>query len=129
LFEIKTKLKEVLGEGSNADDLTDLFGKAYLKHPDLVSATQFLVNELFGQYGLVVVDGNSKRLKKSFIPYFEKDIFDNVPDKKVSGTIEKLKAMKYEAQVNPREINCFYMEIISGLLIQIKNSPGQNCSN
>jgi bacillithiol biosynthesis cysteine-adding enzyme BshC len=110
LFEIKTKLKEVLGEGSNADDLTDLFGKAYLKHPDLVSATQFLVNELFGQYGLVVVDGNSKRLKKSFIPYFEKDIFDNVPDKKVSGTIEKLKAMKYEAQVNPREINCFYME-------------------
>lgn len=110
LSEVKSKLKEILGKGTNSEFLINLFEKAYLKHSDLVSATCYLVNELFGQYGLVIVYGNSKKLKESFIPYFEKDIFENIPNKKVSSTIEKLKLLKYETQVNPREINCFYME-------------------
>ncbi len=110
LSEVKVKLKEILGEGTNSEFLLNLFENAYLKHSDLAIATQFLVNELFGQHGLVIVDGNSKKLKESFIPYFEKDIFENIPSKKVNSTIEKLKQLKYEAQVNPREINCFYME-------------------
>ncbi len=118
LTEVKAKLKEILGEGPNADLLTDLFEKAYLKHSDLASATQFLVNELFGKYGLVVVDGSSKKLKESFIPYFEKDIFESISFKKVNSTIGKLKQLKYEAQVNPREINCFYIE--AGLRARIE---------
>ncbi len=111
LAEIKLKFQEIIGAGANAEFLVNLFESAYLKHTDLASATQYLVNELFGQYGLVVVDGNNKKLKESFIPYFEKDIFENVPAKKVNSTIEKLKQLKYETQVNPRDINCFYMEM------------------
>jgi bacillithiol biosynthesis cysteine-adding enzyme BshC len=100
-----------------------LFENAYLKHSDLTTATQFLVNELFGKYGLVIVDGNSKKLKEAFIPYFEKDIFDNIPNKKVNSTIGKLKQLRYDAQVNPREINCFYME--QGLRARIEKD-GEN---
>lgn len=109
LSEVKTKLQEVLGKGDNAGFLVNLFENAYLKHTDLASATQYLVNELFGEYGLVVLDGNSKKLKESFIPFFEKDIFENTPFKKVNDSLEKFKALKYEPQVNPREINCFYI--------------------
>jgi bacillithiol biosynthesis cysteine-adding enzyme BshC len=110
LSEHKIKLQEILGTGTNSEFLIHLFENAYLKHADLTLATRYLVNELFGKYGLVVLDGNSKKLKGSFTSYFEKDIFENIPYKKVSASIEKLKELKYGAQVNPREINCFYME-------------------
>lgn len=110
LGELAVKIKEILGVGQNADYLIGLFEKAYLQHSDLASSTRYLVNELFGKYGLVIVDGNSKQLKTSFAPYFEKDIFENTAYEKVTASIEKLTALKYEAQVNPRPINCFYME-------------------
>lgn len=118
LAEIKAKFQEILGAGANAEYLINLFESAYLKHSDLASATQYLVNELFGQYGLVVVDGNNKKLKESFIPYFEMDIFENIPSVKVNSSIEKLKQLKYDAQVNPRDINCFFME--AGLRARIE---------
>ncbi len=110
LSDISNKLKEILGNSGHAQFLADLFENAYLKHENFADATRFLVNELFGAYGLVVVDGNSKKLKETFIPVFEKDIFENTPNKKVSESISKLKELKYEPQVNPREINCFYLE-------------------
>lgn len=120
LSEFKTKLQEILGAGLNSGFLLDLFENSYLKHPDLSSATRFLVNELFGKYGLVIVDGNSKKLKGSFVPYFEKDIFENIPAKEVNASVEKLKQLNYDAQVNPRDINCFYME--SGIRARIEKN-------
>ncbi len=110
LSELQSQLKDVLGNAPNATDLAALFENAYCKHENFADGMRFLVNELFGAYGLVVVDGNSKKLKETFISFFEKDIFENIPNKKVSETISKLKDLKYEAQVNPREINCFYLE-------------------
>ncbi|MBP7808088.1 MAG: bacillithiol biosynthesis cysteine-adding enzyme BshC [Bacteroidia bacterium] len=110
LAEIKVKFQEIIGTGANAEFLVNLFESAYLKHSDLASATQYLVNELFGQYGLIVLDSNSKKLKEIFIPFFEQDIFENTPAKKVNSTIEKLKQLNHSAQVNPRDINCFFME-------------------
>ena len=102
--------KGILGNSPNADYLSQLFEEAYLKHSNMADATRYLVNALFGEYGLVIVDGNSKALKQTFIPFFEKDIFGNKLAGKVNSAIDKLKELGYGAQVNPREINCFYME-------------------
>jgi bacillithiol synthase len=107
---VQNVFKEILGSSSDAAYLNKLFEEAYLKHANMADATRYLVNELFGQYGLVVVDGNSKALKGTFRSCFEKDIFENLPYKKVKQSIEELDKLNYEAQVNPREINCFYME-------------------
>jgi bacillithiol synthase len=102
--------KEILGNSSDAAYLIRLFEEAYLRHSTMADATRFLVNELFGEYGLVIVDGNSKALKETFTEFFEKDIFGNLPYQKVNSSIDKLKQLKYEVQVNPRAINCFYMD-------------------
>jgi bacillithiol biosynthesis cysteine-adding enzyme BshC len=110
LAEVKKQFSEILGNSPNAEFLNNLFETAYLEHNTMADATRFLVNELFGAYGLVIVDGNAKEFKELFIPYFEKDIFENTPFKHVEKSIEKLKHLKYHTQVNPREINCFYME-------------------
>ncbi|MFO0434815.1 MAG: bacillithiol biosynthesis BshC, partial [Sphingobacteriaceae bacterium] len=64
----------------------------------------------FGKYGLVVVDGNNAELKQTFRSVILKDLKENLPFKKVSETIDYLHKHNYTAQVNPREINCFYME-------------------
>mgnify|MGYP001593215938 CR=1 FL=1 len=120
LNEVKDKLKEILGNSPNTDGLLNLFESAYVKHSNLADATRFLVNELFGAYGLVVVDGNSKKLKETFVSFFEKDIFENTPYKKVTETISALKPLKYETQVNPREINSFYLE--QGLRARIEKT-------
>src|SRR5690606_37987505 len=69
LNEVLKVLSTELGISTHAQYLKDLFEKAYLKHQNLADATRFLVNELFSDYGLVILDGNDKKLKKLFAPY------------------------------------------------------------
>ena len=57
-----------LDHTKNAEKLKELFKKAYLEHHNLADAMRFLVNALFGEYGLVILDGNDKEGKESLIP-------------------------------------------------------------
>src|SRR5690554_6753592 len=61
LQTIYEKFKQHLPLGNNAKELADLFEKAYLKHDNLADATRYLANELFGSYGLVIVDGEDRK--------------------------------------------------------------------
>lgn len=110
LDSVISELEIILGNSPNAKEIIDIFKAAYLNHPDLARATRYLVNELFGNYGLVIADGNDKALKQLFIPQFKQDIFENLPAKKVNESVSYLTAKKYPIQVNPRDINCFYMD-------------------
>lgn len=107
---ILPELKQIFGESAHAADLISLFEKSYLQNNSLTEATRYLVNELFGKYGLVMVDGNDVDFKKQFIKEFKSDIFNNTAYKSVSESIEELKALGYNIQVNPREINCFFLD-------------------
>ena len=100
-----------LGNTENAEELKRLFEESYLKHQTLTEATRFLANALFGEKGLVIVDGDAAALKRLLVPYAKHDIFEQLPFKEVSETIEKLSAISegYSIQVNPREINYFYL--------------------
>lgn len=66
-----------------------------------------MVNELFAEYGLVIVDGNSKELKSLFAPFVKNELLNQTSFKKVSETIQHF---QYPVQVNPREINLFYLD-------------------
>ena len=108
LQEVFNQFSEELGIGSNADYLKNLFTKSYLEHSNLADATRFLANELFKNEGLVIIDGDSIELKKLFIPYVKKELLEQNSFKNVMETNEQLK--DYFVQVNPREINLFYIE-------------------
>lgn len=95
-----------IGIGKNATYLKQLFQQAYLQHDTLTDASRYLVNELFKEHGLVIVDGDDSILKKEFAPFVEKELFENSSFNQVTETILKLN--NYHAQVNPREINLFY---------------------
>ena len=105
VFEV---FSDHLGNSKNADYLKNLFSQGYLKHNNLADATRFIANELFKEYGLVIVDGDDKNLKQLFTPFVKDELENETSFKEVSKTIEELEK-NYPIQVNPREINLFYL--------------------
>ena len=97
------------GKSKNADKLKELFTKSYLEHETLTEATRYLANELFSDYGLVIIDGDDPGLKSLFIPYSKEELTEQTCFAEVSSTNVSLGAA-YPIQVNPREINLFYLD-------------------
>jgi len=111
LEKLGEKLPIELGTSEKGEYLASLFKKAYEDHDSLTAATRYLANELFGSLGLVIIDGDDKALKELSIPLMEGDILKQTGFKNVSDTLSKWKAntLPYKVQVNPREINYFYL--------------------
>ena len=108
LNEVFEEFSQAIGIGENAKYLKEIFQKSYLEHSNLADATRFLANELFSEEGLVIIDGDDKKLKTIFSPYIKEELINQNSFKEVSKTILQLK--DYSVQVNPREINLFYIE-------------------
>jgi bacillithiol biosynthesis cysteine-adding enzyme BshC len=87
----------------------DIFEKAYSNNYTLANATRIIVHELFGKYGLLVIDGNDIGLKKCFSSILKKELIERFSSKIVSTQIEKLQ-QHYSIQATPREINLFYLK-------------------
>ena len=121
LDEVYKIFSSEIGHGVNADFLKDLFNKAYLEHSNLADATCYLANELFKDYGLVIIDANSADLKRLFTPYVEKELLEQVSYKSVIESNKRL-GKEYKIQVNPREINLFYLS--KGLRERIIENDG-----
>ena len=97
-----------LGNSKNAEFLKKLFSDGYLKHNNLADATRYIANELFSDYGLVILDGDDTGLKQLFTPIVKDELENETSFKAVSKTILDLEK-SYKIQVNPREINLFYL--------------------
>ncbi len=120
VFEI---FSSEIGSGRNAERLKSLFEEAYIKHNNLAEATRYLANELFGEYGLVIVDGDDHKLKRLFIPFMEKEFVEQTAYNAVLPKAEELGGLGYKVQVNPREINLFYLA--EGLRERIVENDGK----
>jgi len=117
-----------LGKGENANFLRELFKSSYLNHNTLTEATQFLTNELFKNEGLVIIDGDNKNLKKPFAPYIKNELINQTSFNEVNKTNSHLK--DYKIQVNPREINVFYiLDNLRERIVFEKGSYSINNSN
>ena len=99
-----------IGNSKNAQQLKEWFKKAYLEHENLSDATRYLANEIFGEQGLVILDAQDSRLKKFYIPHIKKELFEQISYHSVQQKAEALEKEGYNVQVNPREINLFYIK-------------------
>ncbi|MBB3058919.1 bacillithiol biosynthesis cysteine-adding enzyme BshC [Mucilaginibacter gotjawali] len=102
--------KGALGIDHHAGELADIVEHAYAGFDKLADATRYLVNALFGQYGLVIIDADDHRFKQQFAPVMERDIIEQNSFKNISATNDKLQELGVHIQVNPREINFFYLQ-------------------
>lgn len=57
---------------------------------------------------MVILDADDANLKRAFIPYIKEELTEQTSFKAVQETIAQLAT--YTVQVNPREINLFYIE-------------------
>ena len=109
LEEVYKLFAAEIGGGENAEFLKSLFRGAYLDHDNLTDATRYIADKIFGKHGLVIIDAQDAELKKHFVPYVENELNGQLSCKKASETMEKMNSLGYNVQVNPREINLFYL--------------------
>jgi bacillithiol biosynthesis cysteine-adding enzyme BshC len=102
--------KGVLGMEGHAVEVAEIVETAYTRFDKLADATRYLVNALFGQYGLVIIDADDHEFKKQFAPIMEQDIINQNSFKNITATNEQLHKLSVHIQVNPREINFFYLK-------------------
>jgi bacillithiol biosynthesis cysteine-adding enzyme BshC len=123
LTPVLEELKTILGTGAQAQLVMDMLTQAYVKQDNLAKATSVLVNALFGSYGLIALDASDKNLKKNFIPVMKDELLHQPSMPLVMQGIKALSEAGYEAQVNPRDINLFYMR--DNLRCRIEKLPAK----
>jgi bacillithiol synthase len=96
---------------------TEIFKKSLKKHNHLSDVVRDYVNELFGNEGLVCVDGDDARFKKEFLPIIKDELFEERSHILVSEQSKGLDKAGYKQQLQPRELNLFYM--VDGLRSRI----------
>lgn len=109
LEQLISQVKDTLGYAPHAGELIALLRKAYLEHNNIQEATLYLVHELFGRYGLVVLVPDNPDLKRLYIPVMKDELFHQASHTIVNDTLAQLEA-HYKVQANPREINLFYLQ-------------------
>lgn len=109
LKPLLAELFKLLGPpGNNLEEVKQLLEEAYLKHNNISDATQHLVHQLFGRFGLVVLNPDETSFKKSIIPIIKDDLLQQTAVGIVTNTIDKLD-VHYKVQAHPRPINLFYL--------------------
>jgi bacillithiol biosynthesis cysteine-adding enzyme BshC len=101
--------KQLGPPGPHCQELQKMLENAYLNHETITDATRYLVNELFGRYGLIVMDPDNRELKRQFTEVMKDDLLQhtayNIVTKQIGGLAEH-----YKVQAHPRPINLFYLK-------------------
>ncbi len=108
--QVVEDMREQLGIGYSSGELIDLFSKAYVNHKTISEATRYLVHQLFGSYGVLVVEGDDAELKKLAIPTFSKELTEMTAAGAMRKTDIALSENGYNLQVDPQGINLFYLD-------------------
>lgn len=81
----------------------------YLQHNTLASAHRAIVNVLFNEYGIVIIDGDDPQLKQSFTSIAKQEVLDGFVYEQVGQANLKLDELNYHQQVFVRDCNLFYI--------------------
>lgn len=103
------RIEGELGVFDEGKSLVDLLKSCYTGSDTLQQATFRFVNSLFGSYGLVVLIADHATLKREMKTVFKEDLFRHTPAALVRQTTAQLTS-RYHVQVNPRDVNLFYMK-------------------
>ena len=99
---------EILGDSVFAKEIIKTLKDAYSSSTDLADATRKWTNSLLGKYGLVILDADEPLLKQKFSSVIEKELKEQFTFPLVNKAAELLSS-DFTVQVNPREINLFYI--------------------
>ncbi|SDQ34987.1 bacillithiol biosynthesis cysteine-adding enzyme BshC [Chryseobacterium soldanellicola] len=90
-------------------ELILMIKEAYKVGNTLTEAIKTLVNRLFSEFGLLILDGDSKELKNQIKDIFKDELLHFSLEKTSKEKVDFLTEKYGKVQVNPREINLFYL--------------------
>jgi len=90
-------------------ELILMLKEAYKIGNTLTEAIRTLVNRLFSEFGLLILDGDSRELKNQVKNIFKDELLHCSLEKISKEKIDLLTQRYGKVQVNPREINLFYL--------------------
>lgn len=109
-------IRQVLGDRPGIPELLGSIEQAYRPDRSLASATRYLLNDWFGELGLIVLDPDSRELKQHFLPIMLRDaIRQEAPA--AAREHEKKMAAHGEVPLTIRPVNLFYLGESSRLRI------------
>jgi len=124
-----TRLEGELMVQPHGAEIMAILRESYLHASTIQEASFRLVHALFAEFGLLVLLPDNPVLKEEVSAVFEKDIFSHASGQLVEQTTAQL-ANSYKVQVNPREINLFYLDegireriVQNGTGFKVLNSP------
>lgn len=84
--------------------------KAYKKGNTISQSITLFIQDLFGQYGLLVINPDDNELKKQFLPIATKEVDELFSHKALQTTIDYLHQQGYHTQTEGRTFNLFLLE-------------------
>ncbi len=109
LTEIRDEILSQFGSSEAENKLKEQILAAYDGKKTLSEATQYFVHQLLGEYGVLAVDADDKRLKDAFKPVI-KDELENLSSHRIVSEHNIKLSKDYKVQVDPRELNLFYLK-------------------
>jgi bacillithiol biosynthesis cysteine-adding enzyme BshC len=107
--EVLEQFLSILGESEKALSIGQRLKRALQKAENYNQFVFNLINEFFGQYGIIVVNTDEPLLKKAFSKYMLKELEEQPSKSLVEATQNTLEQRGYKPQAYPREINLFYL--------------------
>jgi bacillithiol synthase len=91
------------------NEVTEKLRSYYKVGTTIQDATYALINDLFGDYGLIVLIADAAALKQQMSNVFEDELLNHNSSKLVEATTKQLE-QHYKVQAGGREINLFYLD-------------------
>jgi bacillithiol biosynthesis cysteine-adding enzyme BshC len=91
-----------------ASEMILILEKGLKRYNTFGQFTQYFVNEIFKEQGLVVIDGDNADLKKKFTAVIKDEVLNSRAVDVLRSNIDFLET-NYKAQAKPRDINFFYL--------------------
>ena len=101
--------KNQIIDSKYSSKLIKLIDDNYTSFTSLSKATRSFINQLFSEYGVIVIDADSKNFKETFVENMKNEVLNGLCNKTVSKQIQDIKKSfkNYKPQVNPSDINFF----------------------
>jgi bacillithiol synthase len=121
LVTIIDALSGELGVHPFGNEIAEKLRLYYKTGTTIQQATFELVNHLFGEYGLVVINADAPLLKQQMSAVFEDELLHHNSSKLVAQTAKQLE-QHYKIQAGGREINLFYLDEDLRERIEVSNT-------
>jgi bacillithiol biosynthesis cysteine-adding enzyme BshC len=110
LLEIVDQLEEILDNNPSNSKFISICRKAYASFDNFSQATRYILNELFGEDGLLILDPDHPELKILSKDLVIEDLIHNTVQVSLDEQIDKLKTIGIKAPINTRPVNHFYLD-------------------